>query len=110
ERGAPVHLAPQELLGLGDLDDHLGAAVLERIGDHALRGVGQARHLPVRVGDALRAAVEVGDRARDLARLEALAAFFPDQQLDPRALRSPFPGLVADLAHAWRSGALLVLD
>ena len=37
ERGAAVHLPPQELLGLGDLDDLLGAAVLERVGDDALR-------------------------------------------------------------------------
>ena len=86
ERGLPVHLLPEELLGLGDLDDLLGVAVLQGIRDGALAGVGQPRHLPLRVGDAMGPALEVGDGAGDLPDLEAVAVRLADEELEAGAL------------------------
>ena len=100
QRGPPVHLLPEEPLGLGDLDDLLGAAVLagRTVTTPCVR-VGQARQLPVPVGDPLGPAVEVRDRARDLADLEAVAVR-PDAPAAPggRASAGPSPSCSRGLA------------
>src|SRR4029079_1583021 len=95
----PVHLLPEELLGVADLDDLLGAAVLEGVRDGTLATVGQAGQLPLGVGDALRPALEVRDGARDLADLEPVAVLLAHQELEAGALRPSLHPLVPGLAH-----------
>src|SRR5439155_17103321 len=94
QRRAAVHALPQKLLLLREEEVILGAAVLEDVGGGAAEAGGQARQLAPVAGDPLGPALEVGERARDLACLEAGAILAADEQLDPRPL-GPVLGLVA---------------
>ena len=83
ERGPPVHLVPEELLRLRELDVALGLPVLQHIGGGLAHPGAELGELALLERDALGAVLEVGEPALDLLDPELLAPLGADEELDP---------------------------